>query len=166
MTIHLWNTNLLAVAVAQRQVTTKEKFFYLVAGSCIGLAAGYIALLIVVAPAGWLFWYEGLFVIIITVFGLIRCRDKYQGVQDDRLLEDIIILSVPLGLKIIAFTWLAYISVDEFFSWYLLNRTFDENPYMIAGTLKFYPFLIEVIATFIYYIRLSAHLKTVADGVR
>ncbi|MDX8385363.1 MAG: hypothetical protein R8M11_02470 [Gallionella sp.] len=160
----------MAIALAQRQVTAEEKFFYLVASYCIWLAASYIGSLIIFAPDGWLFWYEGLIVIIITAAGLIRCRDKYQGVQDDRLLEDTLILSVPLGLKFIAFTWLAYLSFNEFFNWFVLNITFDEDPsgtlimYVVNGTLKFYPFLITVIGTFIYFLRLSTHIKTVADG--
>lgn len=171
MTIHFWNTGRLAVDLAQRKVSSEEKFYYLVANNCVWAAAGYIGSQFFVAPAGWLFWYEGLLVIIITAFGLIRCRDKYRGAIDNRLLEDCIILGVPLSLKLLAFTWLAYFGFDSFFSWLYSNLTLTEDSpvelitFFLNGIHKFYPFLIVVIGTFIYYLRLSGHLKTVAVGV-
>ena len=169
MTIHLWNTNRLAVALAQRKVSADEKFVYLVISWSIGAAAGYLGSLFVVASGGWLFWYEGLLVLGVTVFGLIRCRDKYQG-TDDRLLEHCVVLSAPLNLKYFFFTWLAFITASQFLHWIISNLSFtSDSPashisFLLNAVNTFYPFLISVIGILLYYIRLSVHLKTIAAG--
>jgi hypothetical protein len=169
MALHLWNTNRLAVDLAQGKVTSDEKFIYLVISWGIGAAAGYVGSLFVIGSAGWLFWYEGLLVSLITVFGLIRCRDKYKGAGDDRLLEHCTVLSAPLNLKFSIFTWLAYVAVHQSMTWVMSKLSFTSGDSSIAlvtwilnAVATFQSFLIVVIAMLAYYLRMSAHLRTIA----
>ncbi len=169
MTIHLWNTNRLAVELAQGRVTTKEKFVYLAFSWTIGAAAGYIGSLFITGSAGWLYWYEGLLVSVITVFGLIRCRDKYEGAGDDRLLEHCVILSAPLNLKYFLYTWLAYVAVHQSLTWVVLKLSFTSEDssttfitWLLNAVVTFQSFLITVIGLLVFYLRMSVHLKTIA----
>ena len=169
MALHLWNTHRLAVDLAQGKVTSDEKFVYLAFSWGIGAAAGYVGSLFVIGSAGWLYWYEGLLVSLITVFGLIRCRDKYKGAGDDRLLEHCTVLSAPLNLKYFVFTWLAYVAVRQGLTWVMLKLSFSSEDssvtlvtWLLNAVVTFQSFLIAVIGMLVYYLRMSTHLKTIA----
>lgn len=169
MPLVLWNTNALALAIAKREVSPREKFRYLLFSYCMYAASGYIGWLFITPPSGWLFWYEGLLVLIVTYFGLLRCRDRYEGALDDRLLENCVMLGVPLGLKLILFTWLAHASIGWGIQWLVSNLALtDESPieivdFLLSAAYKFYAFLIMAIGTGVYYLRLSVHLETIAS---
>lgn len=170
MPIHLWNTQSTAVALARGEITPGEKFRYLVASNLTWLSAGYSGPFIITPPSGWLYWYECILVLVVTVFGLIRCRDKYEGAQEDRLLEAIVVLSVPLGIKFLLFTWLAHLGFAWGLPWLLSGiHLTPESPvvqinFLIKAIYAFYPFLIAAVGAMIYYFRLATHLQSVASG--
>lgn len=169
MLIQLWNTQRTASALARGKITPTEKFQYLVASNLTWLGAGYVAPFIVRAPSGWLYWYECLLVLVVTVFGLIRCRDHYEGAAENRLLEAVVVLSVPLGIKFLLFTWLAHLGFARGLPW-LLSGIFltAESPiaqidFLIKAIYTFYPFLIATVGALIYFFRLATHLRTIAN---
>lgn len=169
MTVILWNTNELALALAEREISSGEKFTYLLISYCMYAAVGYVAWIFVTPPSGLLFWYEGALVLIVTYVGLLRCRESYEGVSDDRLLEDCVILGVPLGVKLILFTWLAHLLVGWGFREGMPHITitsesvlFPVVSFLIAAFGKFHAFLITVIGTGLFFIRLSVHLEKIA----
>lgn len=170
MSLHIWNTSRLAVALAERKLSSEQRFAYLVASNVIWVCAGYFGSLFVSPSSGWLFWYEGLLVVVVTVFGLIRCRAKYQGVADDRLLEAYVVLSVPLSVKVVGFTWLAHLGVGWGLQALVSNlHPTSESPlalieFLLKAAYTFYPFLIAAFTTIFYYMRLATHLETVAAG--
>lgn len=170
MPIQLWNTHSTATALARGEIAPADKFRYLVASNLTWLSAGYVGPFIVKAPSGWLYWYECLLVLIVTVFGLSRCRDNYEGVEDDRLLEAVVVLSVPLGIKFLLFTWLAHLGFAWGLPWLLSGiRITAESPvvqidFLIRAIYAFYPFLIASVGAIIYYFRLAAHLRGIASG--
>lgn len=171
MSLILWNTKALAAAISRQQIPPKEKFQYLLFSYCMYAASGYVAWLFITPPSGWLFWYEGLLVLIVTYFGLLRCRERYEGARDDRLLENCVMLGVPLGIKLILFTWLAHASVGWGMQWLVSHLTLtDESSitlinFLLSATHKFYAFVIAAIGTGAYYLRMSTHLETIATNV-
>jgi hypothetical protein len=170
MSIIFWNTNALAKAIAERRVSPNEKFLYLLLGNCMYAAAGYAAWLFVTPPSGWLFWYEGLLVMIVTYFGVLRCRERYEGASDDRLLENCVMLGLPIGLKLLLFTWIAHATVGWGMQWIVTNLTLTEGSpirlvnFLLGAIHKFYAFLITAVGTGLYYLRMSAHLETIATS--
>ncbi|MCE1243831.1 hypothetical protein [Oryzomicrobium sp.] len=122
---------------------------------------------IVTPSSGWLYWYECVLVLVVTVFGLIRCREQYQEETGTRLLEAVTILGVPLGIKLIAFTWLAYAGFGRGLSWLISGIQLEpDSPralieFFIKSAYSFYPFLIPVLGVAAYYMRLATHLKTI-----
>lgn len=169
MSVILWNTNALAIALAKRQISSGDKFKYLFITNCIYAASGYVAWLFVTASSGWLFWYEGFLVLVVTYFGMLRCREGYEGATDDQLLENFVILSLPLSLKLITFTWLAHISVGLGTQWIVSNLTFTSESsvfpvleFLLNAIRKFYAFLIAAIGTGVFYLRMSKHLETIS----
>lgn len=170
MTVTLWNTNELALALAERKIPSVEKFSYLLISYCMYTASGYVSWIFVTPSSGLLFWYEGALVLIVTYVGLLRCKESYEGVPDDRLLEDCFILGVPLGVKLIIFTWLAHLLVGWGFREGMPHITITSQSalfsvviFLIAAFGKFYSFLIAAIGTGLFFLRLSAHLKTIAN---
>jgi hypothetical protein len=171
MTVILWDTNALALALAEKRVPSAEKFRYLLISYCMYAASGYVAWLFITPPSGWLYWYEGALVLIVTYFGLLRCKESYEGAPDDRLLEDSVILGVPLGVKLILFTWLAHWLVRWGFSEAMPHVTITSQSalfpivsFLISAIGKFYPFLITAIGTGLFFLRLAVHLKTIAGS--
>lgn len=170
MPIQLWNTQRTAAALARGEITPAEKFQYLVASNLTWLGAGYVGPFIVRPPSGWLYWYECLLVLVVTVFGLVRCRDHYEGAEENRLLEAVVVLSVPLGIKFLLFTWLAYLGFGRGLPWLLSGILLTaESPiaqidFLIRAIYTFYPFLIASVGAIIYFFRLATHLQSVASG--
>lgn len=171
MTVILWNTNELALALAERKIPSAEKFTYLLISYCMYAASGYLAWIFVTPPSGLLFWYEGALVLIVTYVGLLRCKESYEGAPDDRLLEDCVILGVPLGVKLILFTWLAHWLVGWGFREGMPHITltsesalFPVVSFLITAFGKFYAFLITAIGTGLFFLRLSVHLETIASA--
>jgi len=88
---------------------------------------------------------------VVTVFGCIRCREKYQAATDDRLLENFVILSVPLNVKATLATCMAYVSIGWGLNWLIphLSLTSESSAtqitFFLNAVIKFYPFLIPVI---------------------
>jgi hypothetical protein len=173
MSIILWNTNALAKAIAERRIPPNEKFLYLLLSNCMYAAAGYAAWLFVTPPSGWLFWYEGLLVLVVTYFGLLRCRERYEGANDDRLLENCIMLGLPIGLKLLLFTWAAYAAVGWGMQWIVthINITSSDSPtqfavvsFLLKAVHRFHAFIITTVGTGLYYLRLSVHLETIVEN--
>ena len=171
MSLILWNTPALATAIAKDQIAPDRKFQYLLVSNCMYVASGYVAWLFVSPPAGWLFWYEGLLVLVVTYFGLLRCRERSEGVSEDRLLENFVMLGVPLGLKLIAFTWLAHAFVSWSLRWIVGHLTltsessaFSAVAFLLNATQHFYAFLIAAIGVGIFYMRMATHLETIATN--
>jgi len=164
----LWNTHALALAIADKRLSPKLKFQYLLFNYCMYSASGYFGWLFMNPPSGWLFWYEGFLVLVLTYFGLLRCQESYEGNIDDRLLENCVILGVPLGLKFILFTWLAHLTVGKGVEWLTSNLVLESNSiislvnFLISATYRFYAFIITAVATGVYYLRLREHLGTIA----
>lgn len=170
MTVILWDTNALAVALAEKRVPSGEKFKYLLISYCMYAASGYIAWLFITPPSGWLFWYEGALVLIVTYIGLLRCKESYEGAPDDRLLEYCVILGVPLSVKLILFTWLAHWLVGWGFREGMPHITitsqsalFPAVSFLITAFGRFYAFLITAIGMILFFLRLSVHLETIAS---
>jgi hypothetical protein len=167
----IWNTNRLAVAIAEKRIPSEEKFRYLLSSYCLFAVTGYVGSIFISPPGGWIFWYEALLVLVVTYFGLLRCRESYKGATDDRLLEICVILGFPLGIKLIAFTWIAHVSVGLGFRWLLSHITLtSESPFFpfveffLKAISQFYSFLIAAIGAALYYWRLSIHIKTAVNG--
>ena len=170
MAIVLWNTHRLASGLARNQVPPEQRFVYLVLSNVIWLSAGYIGAFVVRPSSGWLYWYEFFLVLIVTVSGLVRCRERYRGLADDRLLEACVILGVPLSIKFLLLTWLAYAAARWALPWLFLSGRFslldsgNVVDLLMRVVFMFSPFLIATIAAAVYYLRLSTHLATVARG--
>lgn len=171
MSIRIWNTHRIATDLAKGVMRPSEKFQYLVATNVIWVAAGYVGGFFVNASSGWLYWYECFLILVVTVFGLIRCKENYEGVADDRLLEATVILSVPLSLKFLLFTWIAHYGFSRglpvLFS--SIDTNAESNLFLIGFLAKAsylsYPFLIAAIGSALYYFRMASHLRTIANTV-
>lgn len=168
MPIRFWNTHQLAIDLSISQLSAAQRFQYLVASNVIWVFAGYAGAYFVTPPSGWLYWYECLLILVVTVFGLIRCRDRYQNNEENRLIEAVVILGVPLGIKLLLFTWAAHMAFSWGLPWALSGVTLSaESPitlieFLVKATYRSYPFLISVVGVAIYYLRLVGHLQTAA----
>lgn len=164
--MYLWNTNRLALALANRELSAEDKFKYLLASYVMYGGATYADSLFVVGSGGWLYWYEAFMVVVLTWFGLIRCKTKYIPAHGDSLLENCVVLGLPLGLKLLLFTWAAHYSCRTALTWAVRNisllneRGTELVPFALQASIIFYPFVIAVLGTAWYYWRLSAHLQT------
>ena len=173
MPIILWNTERLAIAIAENRVSADEKFRYLLLGNCMFIASAYIGSLFMAPPSGWIYWYEAFLAVVVTYFGLLRCRDRYEGAKEDRLLESCIILGFPLGLKLTVFTWIAHVVTGLSMRWVVSHLTLtNESPrafafvgFILNAIGNFHSFLIVVVGLALYYWRLSVHLSTLASDV-
>jgi hypothetical protein len=87
------------------------------------------------------------------------------------MLASCMVLGVPLGLKLLLFTWIAFFFSGRALRW--LAMTMGVSPSDPESLLKIlmemafagHGFVIMVLGTVIYYFRLSAHLETVGSGV-
>ena len=166
--MYLWNTHRLAEALGRQELTSADKFIYLLLNHVIYAAAGYVAWLFVRSSSGWIFWFEGLVLLAITVVGLMRCRERYASATHDRFVEDCFLLQTPLSLKYFVFFWLAHVSVSYFLVWLLpmlkIETIEDANlvDHIIKSIYSIYPFFMVFVGAALFYIRLSLHLETAA----
>lgn len=167
--MYIWNTNRLAVALANHELSPDEKFKYLLFSSSMYSVAGYLAWFFVIGSGGRLFWIEALIILLITVYGLIRCKDQYSSSREDRLLESFVVLSVPLGVKLLLFSWGGHLAIRYSLAW-LMPKVAASNETIHAVVSAFniandlYAFVIALLGTALYYWRLGVHLETVARG--
>jgi len=170
--MYLWNTDRLALALANQELTTDQKFQYLLLLHVLYAAAGYLAWLFVTPTADHLFWVEGLLVLVLTFYGLRRCRDRYAVAPHNRFVEDCMLLQVPLILKFFAFIWLGNYAVRRLFEALvpLLSADTESAAQRIETLLRLlyntYPFALVLIATAWFYLRLSHHMGAVANAQR
>ena len=167
--MYLWNTHRLAEALGRQELTAAEKFQHILLFHVIYAAAAYLAWMFVLRTSnGLVFWFEGAIVLVLTVAGLNRCRERYSVAIQDRFIEDCMLLQVPIAIKFYAFFWLAHLATDYFFVWLVprLNAETLEEAYRIESILKpvisAYPYLYIFLGTALFYIRLSRHIETAA----
>lgn len=170
--MYLWNTRRLAEALGRQELTAAEKFQYILLFHAIYVVAGYIAWLFVRSSTGWAFWFEGAIVLILTVAGLKRCRERYFIATQDRFVEDCILLQVPIAIKFFVFFWLAHVATSYFLVWFLPTlkaETFEEMNRVNAlakSIYNAYPFFYMFLGTALFYIRLGRHMETAARAQR
>ena len=99
MAIRFWNTKALAHDLAHEGVRERDAFLYYVMNSVMWTLMGYYGYYFG-ARIGWLFFYEILVVLVITVFGLARCYEANGGSSGQQFVLRATCLSFPIGLKI------------------------------------------------------------------
>lgn len=166
--MYIWNTHRLAEALGREELTAAEKFQYIMLFHAIYAVAGYIAWLFVRSSTGWIFWFEAVIVLVVTVAGLKRCRERYAIAIQDRFVEDCILLQVPIAIKFFFFFWLAHVATTYSLDWLipmLQPETYDEarrTNHLVSRLYNIYPFWLFFVATALFYIRLSHHMETAA----
>lgn len=170
--MYLWNTHRLAEALGRQELTAAEKFRYILLFHAIYVVVGYVAWLFVRSSADWAYWIEGATVLVLTVIGLKRCRERYSIALQDRFIEDCILLQVPLAIKFFTFFWLTHVATSYFLVWLLPileAETFEEMRRLnalIKTIYSTYPFLYMFLGTALFYLRLGHHMKTAAHAQR
>jgi hypothetical protein len=168
----LWRTSALAAALAAGRVSADQKFRYLLVLELLWVALGYLAYLLPVTSRGWLFYYEGVVVLVITGAGLVRCRQAYAPATDDRLLEHLLILSLPLTIKVTLFWWGAAWFIPFALARVAESLSVSSEPvgqaiqFFYSAVHVFTPFVAAVVAAACFWYRMSIHLATVAAGPR
>lgn len=99
MTIHFWDTKKVASDLALDQITERDGFAYFVANSVLWTIAFYYGVLFG-ARLDWLFLYELIVVLAITVFGLFRCFEANGSSGGRQFVLRATCLSFPIGVKI------------------------------------------------------------------
>lgn len=170
--MYLWNTHRLAEALGRQELTGAEKFQYILLFHALYVVAGYFAWLFVRFSTGSAFWFEGAIVLVLTVAGLKRCRERYSVATQDRFVEDCILLQVPIAIKFFVFFWLAHVATSYFLVWFLpmlKAETFEEMNRVnaLARSIYYvYPFFYMFLGTALFYIRLGSHMETAARAQR
>lgn len=170
--MYLWNTHRLAEALGRQELTAAEKFRYILLLYAIYVVGGYVAWLFVRSSSDWAYWIEGATVLVLTVIGLERCRERYSVAVQDRFVEDCILLQVPLAIKFFAFFWLAHVATSYFLFWLLPMlgaETFEDMKRvnaLIKAIYNTYPYLYMFLSTALFYLRLGHHMETAAHAQR
>lgn len=111
MTVHFWNTNALATKLASGEVKERDAYVYYVANTVTWTVLNYYAVAMG-ASIGWLFVYEIMVVLVITVFGLAQCYQANGGASGKHFVLRATCLTLPIALKIgvasIALGWVNY----------------------------------------------------------
>jgi hypothetical protein len=168
--MYLWNTDRLALALAKQELTTEQKFHYLLLLQVVYVAAGYLAWLFVTPSAGNLFWFEGVMILVVTFYGLRRCRDRYALAPQNRFIEDYMILQVTLSLKYFGFIWLGHYVVRILFETLVpllhveTESTAKQIDFFLGLLYNIYPFVIVLIVTAWFYLRLIHHIEAIANA--
>ncbi|MDO8995340.1 MAG: hypothetical protein Q7U77_01815 [Sediminibacterium sp.] len=172
MTMYLWNTDRLSLALANQELTNEQKFQYLLLLQLIYAAAGYLAWLFITPSTENLFWFEGLMVLVLTFYGLRRCRARYAAAPHNRFVEDCMLLQAPLALKFFGFIWLGHYAIRHLFEMLVpllhaeTESTARQIDTFLSLTYNTYPFALVLIATAWFYLRLSHHMEAVANAQR
>jgi hypothetical protein len=112
MAIHFWNTKALARKLAHDGISERDAYGYYLANSIMWTILNYYAIA-TGARIGWLFFYEILVVLVVTVFGLSRCYAANGGHTGQHFVLRATCLSFPISLKIstasILLIWVNYV---------------------------------------------------------
>jgi len=156
MTIRFWNTKALAQKLALEAVRERDTFSYYLLNSVMWTIMGYYGYYFG-ARIGWLFFYEILVVLAITVFGLARCYEANGGSSGQHFVLRATCLSFPIGLKInvasILLGWVYY---------FLFPRVVDATIFRDPGRVFDLIMFVWVPAfTALFFWRLWHHLSSI-----
>lgn len=156
MAIRFWNTKALAQELALAAVREREAFSYYLLNSVMWTLMGYYGYYFG-ARIGWLFFYEILVVLAITIFGLARCYEANGGSSGQQFVLRATCLSFPISLKInvasILLGWVHY---------YLFPRVVDATTFRDPGQVFDLIMFVWVPAfSALFFWRLWHHLSSI-----
>ena len=155
--IRFWKTTLLADELSQNLVTETQGFYYFLANAVL-LSTLVSYNLYVGVEDNWLFGFEALALVIVTVAGLNHCFNANGGPAGRQFVLRATCLSFPLYLKISILALVTGSIIGLAAGLFIdAENTEHELAYQLVGTL----FLIGFTAGF--YWRLGYHLRSIRN---
>ena len=120
--MHLWNVKTLGTELRQNALSEKQKFQYLFLYILINTVFAELAIFSTPNPFQWI---ESTGVVLITVLGTLWCFKINERNDNERFIERLICLRIPVLLRLIVFVFIVF-----FIVFFLLALTGygSENP--------------------------------------
>ncbi len=155
--IHFWKTATLANELSQNRISETQGFYYFLANAVL-LSMLVSFNLYLGVEGNWLFGFEALALVIVTVAGLYHCFNANGGPVGKQFVLRATCLSFPLYLKISILALMTGSIIGLTAGLFIdAENTEHELAYQLVGTL----FLIGFTSGF--YWRLGHHLRSIRD---
>ena len=166
--MHLLSTSKLADEIVADRVSTREKAAYFVMLQVLVIALGYAAGF---SPPQnlWMYVYEGLVVCVVTFAGAGRVVSSYGRPLDTAFFEATYLLSVPLLVTTTVAAWVAMYGGSWLFSTMIPHvsatsaESADALSYWLGRLWWGYTFIVAVVITIVFWVRLAHHVGYVAS---
>ena len=161
----------LVASLARREVSPQQQAAYLLGSTVFYLFAYYSGLLAPGNPP----WttpsvLEGLALLAISIFGIVKCFDASGGNGNQEFLSEFTCLSLPVSVTTVLAGWLAYWALAISFRETLIELSRSHMEFAVnlsrlnTDFFGLLSFLAVVGIQFVFYARLSALLRRVRDA--
>jgi hypothetical protein len=176
MSLHVLSARRLGDQLSSGAVSPKEQAFYLSAGFILWLVPGYLFIVpppnvrVWLLPFG-LWFYEGLVLVMIYVFGVLYCLARCHVEPKKNFLIDFSCLFAPISFTTLVMVWGLFHMYASFIPWWLQGQTFDSTPpkwlEFIYSTriMDLMRFFAVVGTSFFILVRIGNHMERIS-GLR
>ena len=99
MAFHFLNTNAVAVELKEQRVSERDTFLYYLGNTVLWTLVLYFWLF-QGARITWMFWFESVVVLLITILGLLKAFEVNGGPDGHQFVIRATCLSLPIGIKV------------------------------------------------------------------
>jgi hypothetical protein len=167
MRLHFLNATKLSEDLAQERLAPKDKAFYFLAGIIFATVLNYSTFMFANSISTWIGLFEFLLIIIVTIFGFLKCYNASIGANNQSFISDFICLSLPIGVTTTVVAWAIYwgtwksyqilvtsISIESQNAADLLVWINNELPWPTV-------LLTVVVSNAVFYLRMASYLNRV-----
>jgi hypothetical protein len=117
----------LAQKLGRGEISNREVFYFILGNTLWGWFLYYAAFTWANAPWTFLSLWEAGLVVVITVFGMIRCFDAAGGDDNSRFAADFSCLTFPVALWTMTLIWAAFWIVTWMYTKVLIHAPVDDG---------------------------------------